>query len=129
MKPTVLVVDDEAPIRSMFREMLTLEGYSVAVSENGGPALEQMRSSPHPLVVLLGLVMPVVDGEQVLEAVASDLELAARHRIIMVTANTDRASSGRVADLRHQLGVPLIPKPCTLDQLLAAIVEAAATIE
>lgn len=127
MKPTVLVVDDELGIRKMLREMLALEGYSTEEAVNGGPALDLMRASSQPLMVLLGLVMPDVDGEEVLEAVAGDPALAARHHIIMVTANTDRASSGRIAELRRQLGVPLIPKPFVLDQILDALSEAAAT--
>lgn len=127
MKPTVLVVDDEAAIRSMFRELLTLEGYSVAEASHGGPVLEQIRASSQPLVVLLGLVMPDVDGEEVLEAVAADPALATRHRhrIIMLTGATDRASTGRVAVLRRQLGVPLIAKPFTFDAILSATTDAA----
>lgn len=87
-----------------------------------------MRASSQPFVVLLGLMMPYVDGEEVLEAVAADPALASRHRVIMVTGSTDRASCGRVAELRRQLDVPLIPKPCKFDELLAAIAEAASTI-
>ena len=127
-KPTVLVVDDSPIICMLFHAVLTRAGYPVATFEYGGPALEQMRASPQPLIVLLGLVMPAVDGEQVLEAVAADPILAARHRLIMVTASTERASGGRVAALRRQLGVPLIPKPFTVGQILAAVAEAAATI-
>ena len=129
MNLTVLVVDDDRALRSMLRESLALEGYPIATAENGGPALEQMRTSLQPLVVLLGLVMPYVDGEEVLEAVAADPELATRHRIIMLTANTDRASGGRVAELRRQLGVPLIAKPFGFDEITVAVAEAAATIE
>ena len=68
MKPAVLVVDDEFGIRKILSEMLTLEGYPVATAEHGRPALEQMRASPQP-IMLLGLMMPYVDGEQVLEEV------------------------------------------------------------
>lgn len=129
MKPTVLVVDDDPALRKMLCEMLVLEGYPVATAEHGGPALEQMRASRQPLVVSLGLAMPVVDGEQVLEAVAADPDLASRHLIIMVTASGDWAASSRVADLRRQLGVPLVFKPFTFDIFLAAVAEAAATME
>ena len=123
---SILVVDDDHAIRAMERELLELEGYTVSTAEHGGPALAQMRASPVPLVVLLGLVMPFVDGEQVLEEVAANTTLAARHRIITNTAAVQRATQGRVAVLRQQLDVPLVPRPFTAPQLLQAVAEAAA---
>lgn len=125
---SVLVVDDDPAIRKMLREVLELEGYTVSTAEHGGPALDHMRASPERLVVLLGLVMPFVDGEQVLEAVAADALLAARHRIIMVTMAVRRATEGRVAELRRRLDVPLVPKPFTVAQLLQSVEHAAASI-
>jgi CheY-like chemotaxis protein len=123
----VLVVDDDAVIRSLYRWLLEeAGGYTVSEAEHGGPALERLRASAEPLLVLLGLSMPYVNGEQVLEAVVADTTLAARHRFIMVTSAVPWATRGRVADLRQQLGVPLVPKPFTADQLLDAVAEAAA---
>ncbi len=89
MKPKVLIVDDEFSIRKMFSEMLALEGCPTEEAVNGGLALDLMHTSPQPLVVLLGLAMPIVNGEQMLAEVADDPDLAARHRIIMVTGSTD----------------------------------------
>ena len=97
MTPTVLVVDDDKGFLQMMREVLEEEGYTVSTAEHGGPALDRMRASQEPLLVLLGLVMPVLDGEGVLEEVAADPALASRHRVIMVTAAYHRATSGRVA--------------------------------
>jgi hypothetical protein len=54
--------------------------------------------------------------------------LTTRHRIIMVPAGTTSASSGRVAELRRQLGVPLIAPPLDLDELLDAIAKAASSL-
>jgi CheY-like chemotaxis protein len=125
---SVLVVDDDPAHCAMLREVLELDGYTVSTAKHGGPALAQMRRSTVPLVVLLGLMMPVVDGEQVLEAVAADASLAARHRIIMVTGNTHRATQGRVAELRQRLDVPLVPKPFTFAQLIQPLEEVAASM-
>ena len=122
MAPTVLIVDDCPNIRRLVRQVLELEGYTVAgEAEHGGPALDQMRASQEPLLVLLGLMMPVVDGEQVLEEVAADGSLAARHRIIVLTGSIGWATAGRVAEPRQQLDAPLVPKPFTVPQLLRAI--------
>jgi CheY-like chemotaxis protein len=128
MKPRVLVVDDDRNIRTMFREVLELDGYTVSEAKHGGPALDRMRASAEPLLVLLGLTMPVVDGEQVLEEVAADATLAARHRIIMITGAFERASQGRVAELRRQLDVPLLRQPVKVAELLPAVEAAAASL-
>jgi CheY-like chemotaxis protein len=121
---TVLVVDDDMGIRKVLYEVLTMEGYTVQTAEHGGPALNILRASSEPMVVLLGLAMPVVDGEAVLEAVAADEELAPRHAFAMVTGSRVRATTGRVATLREQLEVPFIAKPFTVGQILSALEEA-----
>lgn len=126
-KSQVLVVDDDVHIRRMLREALEMEGFTVQTAEHGGPALDIMRASKQSLVVLLGLVMPYVDGQQVLEAVAGDGALAKRHAIVMVTASM--ANTGRVAELREQLDVPLVRKPFTFMQILDAVEYAAARLE
>ena len=57
----ILVVDDEAEIRNLIREILVDEGFEVATAENGTSAralLEQF----HPRLVLLDIWMPDVDG-------------------------------------------------------------------
>ena len=57
----ILVVDDEAEIRNLIREILVDEGFEVVTAENGNSAralLEQF----HPRLVLLDIWMPDVDG-------------------------------------------------------------------
>lgn len=121
---TVLVVDDDQGIRDLHRSVMELEGYHVLTAEHGGPALEQMRASSEPLIVLLGLIMPWVNGEMVLRKVAADPALASRHRIIMVTGNVWAAEADPVAALRTHLDVPLIAKPVDLDALIDAVRQA-----
>jgi CheY-like chemotaxis protein len=118
--PAVLVVDDEPGHRRLLREILTLEGRTVYLAEHGGPALQQLRATAEGMVVLLGLMMPQVDGEAVLKAVAADEGLARRHAFVMVTA----APPGRVAELRQLLDIPLIAKPFTVSQILQAVDDA-----
>jgi CheY-like chemotaxis protein len=122
----VLVVDDDPVSRALLRFVLEdEEGYSVHEAFHGGPAFTQLHASLEPLAVLLGLTMPAVDGEAVLQAVAADPALAARHRYIMVTAAVERASTGPVAELRERLDVPLIAKPFDMGEVLAAVAKAA----
>jgi two-component system KDP operon response regulator KdpE len=61
----VLVVDDEPQIRRALKSALTAHGYVVAVAENGAAALETIASWA-PDAVVLDLVMPGVDGFDVL---------------------------------------------------------------
>jgi CheY-like chemotaxis protein len=122
--PPVLVVDDEPAHRQLLRELFTLEGHEVHEAQHGGLALQQLHASTQRMVVLLGLMMPEVDGEAVLEAVAADKTLAARHAFIMVTAATGRAYAGRVAELLRQLHIPLVAKPFTVTHLVDAVEEA-----
>jgi len=70
----VLVVEDDLDTRRMLREILELEGYAVREAEDGDQALGLLRSEGRDgcLAVVLDLMLPTVDGLQVLEAVARD---------------------------------------------------------
>jgi CheY-like chemotaxis protein/anti-sigma regulatory factor (Ser/Thr protein kinase) len=57
----VLVVDDDAEVRQLFRRMLEPEGYTVVEAPNGRVALERLRDMS-PSVILLDLMMPEMDG-------------------------------------------------------------------
>src|SRR5437588_11706496 len=57
----VLVVDDDAIIRSVVADLLEDEGYVVDTAEDGAQALQRARSAP-PAAILLDLMMPVLDG-------------------------------------------------------------------
>jgi CheY-like chemotaxis protein len=63
---TILVVDDDPLIRDAVRELLTDNGYEVAVAEDGLAALERLASMPPPSLILLDLRMPRLDGWQFL---------------------------------------------------------------
>jgi len=66
MSATVLVVDDEADIRSLVREILVDEGYRVAVAESAAAARTARRAA-EPDLVLLDIWMPDVDGISLLK--------------------------------------------------------------
>jgi len=64
---TVLVVDDEEPVRNLARLTLTRYGYDVLVAENGQAAIEIMRIYGDRIAaVLLDLTMPVMSGDEAL---------------------------------------------------------------
>ncbi len=59
--PRILVVDDEADIRGLLKEILSEEGYEVDVAADGGQA-RAARARQSPDLVLLDIWMPDVDG-------------------------------------------------------------------
>lgn len=65
-KRLVLVVEDDAFLRKLLVNKLTKDGFKVAETTGGKEALEFLKNNT-PIIVLLDLVMPGVDGFQVLE--------------------------------------------------------------
>ncbi len=63
---SVLIVDDEPQILSLFAESLARYGYQALTAGDAETALERLRQ--HPEVVFLDLKLPGTDGVQVLEA-------------------------------------------------------------
>jgi adenylate cyclase len=67
----VLVVDDDSRSRDMLRRTLQKEGWTVAEAVDGREALSQLQRS-RPALVLLDLMMPEMDGFEVLERMRHD---------------------------------------------------------
>ncbi|HIK40313.1 PAS domain S-box protein [Thermoleptolyngbya sp. M55_K2018_002] len=80
----VLVVEDEADIRQMFRRMLEREHWQVAEAENGCVGLQVLQQQ-RPDLVLLDLMMPEMDGFQFISAVRENPEWRSLP-IVVVTA-------------------------------------------
>ena len=68
---TILVVDDEAPIRLMLQQVLTQEGYDIVTAEDGKEGLDLILKST-PDLILLDLRMPRLDGITFLKAMRTD---------------------------------------------------------
>ncbi len=80
----VLVVDDEPDVLLLCRVNLEFEGYEVVEATDGEQAMEQIRTES-PDVVLLDVMMPKMDGWQVLSALKADDDL--KHTpVVMLTA-------------------------------------------
>lgn len=106
----VLVVDDEREIRESLEEFLVDEGYSVSVAADGAEAMVRLRSEAPPQIVILDLLMPVMSGIEVYEAMQSDARLAAIP-VIISTSDPSRAPSGNL----------IMKKPINLDRLQSVI--------
>ncbi len=93
----LLVVDDDESIRALLERRLANLGYRVELASNGGAALTKLRAERFDLV-MLDIVMPEMNGYQVLAAMKSDTQL--RHvPVIMVTAFDDTDDVERCIEL------------------------------
>jgi CheY-like chemotaxis protein len=109
---TILVVEDEPDIRQSLKMALEMEGYSVATAENGRVALDLLSRSAPPCLILIDLMMPVMNGWEMLRELRADATLASIP-VVVVTAFAD-----------HPWGVDtaaLLRKPVELDQLYACV--------
>jgi class 3 adenylate cyclase len=86
----LLVVDDNKVNRLLLGRNLEQQGHSVAFAENGQQALDMLRTEPFDLV-LLDILMPELDGYQVLERLTKDPEL--RNIPVIMTSSMDEMDS------------------------------------
>ena len=103
---TVLVIDDEAPIRLLCRVNLEAEGMPVLEAGDGPSGLETARAE-RPDVILLDVMMPGLDGWGVAEALLED-ERTGEIPIIFLTARAEFRDRARGLDIG---GVDYITKP------------------
>ena len=103
---TVLVVDDEAPIRLLCRVNLEAEGMRVLEASDGESGLEMARTE-RPDVILLDVMMPGRNGWEVAEELLSD-EATSRIPIVFLTARAEVRDRAKGIDLG---GVDYVTKP------------------
>ncbi|NER34822.1 MAG: response regulator [Oscillatoria sp. SIO1A7] len=87
---SVLVVDDAQTNRNLLGHRLKKQGYSVSLAGNGVEALESIRSQPFDLV-LLDVMMPQMNGYEVLEILKADSAL--RHIPVIMISAVDQLDS------------------------------------
>ncbi len=68
-KRSILVVDDDHSVRSYLSDFLTSCGYAVECAESGDQAVARLTSGQVPSVIVLDIVMPGINGIEVLENV------------------------------------------------------------
>jgi len=84
MAKKVVVAEDDLPIADLLSFILRREGYEVYIAYDGGEALESIEKNL-PDLVLLDIMMPVMDGWDVLKKVKEDDKLK-NIPVIMLTA-------------------------------------------
>jgi CheY-like chemotaxis protein len=112
----VLVVEDDPPVRSIVAMAVEAEGYEVETASNGQDALNKIQShAPH--VILLDLMLPVLDGRQLIKLLRED-PTTAHIPIIVMSAAYDVANDPAVES------VVVLPKPFDVGMLLLLLDDA-----
>ena len=113
---TLLVIEDETPLRANLVRILSAEGYTVIAAVNGDEGIRRVRESK-PDLVICDILMPLVDGFGVLAALRSRPETA-ELPFIFLTASADKENLAR--GLRSGAN-EYVTKPFKIADLLAAV--------
>jgi len=114
-KSRVLIIDDEASIRSILSTLLKKNGYHVQVADSGESGLD-VYAQFKPAVILLDLKMPGIDGMEVMEVL--DRRLKADCKTIIMTAHGEVRSA---VEAMKKGAFDYLEKPFDNDELLAII--------
>jgi len=114
-RPLVLVIDDDADIRTAIQDLLEGEGFATVGAADGQAALNFLADSPdRPAVILLDLMMPIVDGWtfcKIRQGIVTLMEIP----VITISA---ASTTGTSAPLRVDGG---IEKPFDADALIQLV--------
>jgi CheY-like chemotaxis protein len=108
---TILVVEDEEESRQVLMQILELEGFSTVGASNGAEAMDYLRTSSRPCLIVLDLNMPVMNGRQ-LRAALRQVEELATIPVVVVSAQESFAAGdlGAVGAFRKPLDVDALVK-------------------
>jgi CheY-like chemotaxis protein len=108
------MVEDDSDIRSLFQAALAVHGYTVDTASNGRDALAMLEPGHTlPSVIVCDLHMPVMDGWQLLIALADNPRLASIPVIVLTAADDPSKRAPRPATV--------LIKPVAMEDLVAAI--------
>jgi len=111
VRPKILVIDDEPPIRKLLRMGLTTQDYEVLEASNGKTGLEMLVQKPD--LVILDLGLPDIQGLELLRTIRSRNEGVP---IVVLSSRGDEAGKVQALDLGAD---DYVTKPFGMDELLA----------
>ena len=114
MSPTVLVIDDEPPIRRLLRVGLSTQGYSLLEAPDGGTALTLLKRERVDLVIL-DLGLPDMGGHDLLRTIRAD------HPDLPVVVLSSRGDEGGKVEALDLGADDYVTKPFGMGELLARL--------
>lgn len=113
---TILVVEDDEPIRQILSDILEINGFSVLQASDGEAGLKAAAQA-RPNLILTDIGMPGLDGFEMIKRLRADPVL--RHtRVIVISALAERNQIRRGMEVGAD---DYIPKPFTEDEVIKAI--------
>jgi CheY-like chemotaxis protein len=116
MSGGVFIVEDDEDIRADLTAILRVKGFTVEDAANGRDALVRLRSGPHPCLVVLDLMMPVMNGWELRAAMRADADL--RDIPVVVVSGAGRIADEEAAALQP---AAVLVKPFELSELLELV--------
>lgn len=114
---TILVVDDDDGVRSLVRAVLRRHGHNVDTARDGAEALSKIREDSYSLI-LLDLMMPKIDGLEVMRKIEED-GIVSHALIVVMTA----ADDSLIAQLDRRRVHGVIRKPFDIEELAEIVTE------
>jgi DNA-binding response OmpR family regulator len=112
----ILLIDDDALLLTLLERKLTARGYAVTTANDGSAGLDRARAD-HPDLIVLDMMMPIMDGRQVLRAIQADAALSA----IPVIMLTSRREESDIVGAIEKGAADYQLKPFSPDELIARI--------
>lgn len=112
---TILVVDDEAAIRSLLNDVLTSAGYQVIKVANGIQALQAMEQVRDIGLVILDMIMPDMDGRQTYE------RLRQQWPQVKVLLSSGFSRHNLTSEMLSHPGTDFLQKPYVVHELLTVV--------
>jgi CheY-like chemotaxis protein len=106
----VVIVDDEEDTRELIRDLLESNGFAVATAEDGEAALKVLDKVPRVCLMILDLLMPNMNGFEVLKRLSAD----PGRKDVAVWVSTS------APDIAPE-GVPCLPKPVDVQRLVKLV--------
>lgn len=116
MKPSILIVDDEKLIRYSLARMLSNE-YITYEACNGKEALEIIRENKNIDIVLTDIMMPVMDGIELIE------KIRAENKDIIIIAITAVYSGKNISEVLEKGADQCLTKPFDISQLMLTLIK------
>jgi two-component system, cell cycle sensor histidine kinase and response regulator CckA len=111
-----VVVDDEAPLRTMLVRVIEELGLDVDEAADGRAALTLLETGPAPDLFVVDFSMPFMRGDELLRIVAERFPGAGA---VLMSGHGEHAIRARLGTLAARTA--LLPKPFNLDELVGAI--------
>ncbi len=109
-KQQVLIVEDDVTLASMYQKKFELEGYAVTVAADGEAGITAAKAST-PMVILLDIIMPKMDGFATLQALKEDATTKAIPVILLTNLgqNEDVAKGTKLGAIGYLIKAQLTP--------------------